>query len=491
MLFRSSVVFSIDGINQPSPVTVSGGRAMFTTDALGAGERRIVARYLGDADHSPADSETLVQVVQAPGSVVIRQRTDGADGVFNFRSDTPELNLSIQTQAGRGESPSLSLNAGTYVVTASDRQTQGIALTGIACSDDDSRGDIDSRSAVIKLSSGENVICTFTSVNAREKTTSLIEEFLERRADLIINHMPDSQRRIDRLNRISPTTVDPVSSLMSYLPGVAQGSPVSVSTSLGALDALAGNQKPRRFDAWLEGSFALFDDGGPDGTFQTISVGADYLVNQNLLIGAFAQIDHFSQNASEDPAFVSGTGWLAGPYVTARLSDNLYLDVLAGIGTSHNTISPYGTYKDTFETARWGVSGALQGEWQWNDWTFSPRARASYFEEHMPAYTDSLGIDIPSITTGVGQVAIGPGVGYRFTTDGETTIDTRLRFEGIADITASADGAGLDDLRGRIEGSVDFSLPGGAKLGLTATYDGIGSDRTSASAMVKLSLPLP
>ena len=192
-----------------------------------------------------------------------------------------------------------------------------------------------------------------------------------------------------------------------------------------------------------------------------------------------------------NPAFVSGTGWLAGPYVTARLSDNLYLDVLAGIGTSHNTISPYGTYKNTFETARWGVSGALQGEWQWNDWTFSPRARASYFEEHMPAYTDSLGIDIPSITTGVGQVAIGPGVGYRFTTDGETTIDTRLRFEGIADITASADGAGLDHLRGRIEGSVDFSLPAGAKLGLTATYDGIGSDRTSASAMVKLSLPLP
>ncbi|MBO3762579.1 Ig-like domain-containing protein, partial [Ciceribacter sp. L1K22] len=485
-----SVSFSIDGVEQPSSVVLAGGTASFTADALAAGRHRIVARYLGDDAHSPARSDALMQVVQAPGSVVIRQRTDGEDGVFAFRSDTPELNLSIQTQTGRGESPALSLVAGTYAVTAADMRAKGIALTGIACSDDDSRGDIDSRTAVIKLAAGEKVVCTFTSVNSRDKTTNLIGEFLDRRADLILTNLPGVQRRVDRLKGVSPTVDDPVSSLMSYLPGVVKGGRATVSSSLGALDALAGNQTPRRFDAWIEGSFALFDDGSPDGTFQTASFGADYLVSPNLLIGAFAQIDHLSQKADDDATSVSGTGWLAGPYMTTRLSDNVYLDVLAGIGTSRNTVSPYGTYKDGFDTSRWAVSAALQGDWQWDDWTFSPRLRASYFEERMRGYTDSLGVDIPAITTGLGQVAIGPGIGYRFTTDNDMAIDTELRFEGIADILTNTESSGIDNLRGRVEGSIDVTMPGGARLGLTAAYDGIGSDKTSASAVVKLSVPL-
>ncbi|HTM76077.1 MAG TPA: hypothetical protein VL133_00395, partial [Devosia sp.] len=122
--------------------------------------------------------------------------------------------------------------------------------------------------------------------------------------------------------------------------------------------------------------------------------------------------------------------------------------------------------------------------------TFSPRARVSYFEETTKAYTDSLGIAIPSITAGLGQIAVGPAISYRYTTEGNVVIDTGLRFEGIADIVNSSTVSGFDGLRGRVEGTLDFSLAGGASLGLSAAYDGIGSDMNTTSAKLKISLPL-
>lgn len=69
-------------------------------------------------------------------------------------------------------------------------------------------------------------------------------------------------------------------------------------------------------------------------------------------------------------------------------------------------------------------------------------------------------------------------------------IDTGLRFEGLVDIFNRSTASGFDNWRGRIEGTIDLSLPGGAALGLSAAYEGVGSDFNTTSAKVKLSLPL-
>jgi len=484
-----NLVFTIDGADQP-PASLAGGVARFTTSLLGPGDHQIVAHYHGDASHLASISGPLTQNVRALGSVVIRQETDGMDAIFGFSSPTPALNLSVSTSGGRGESIAASLPAGTYMITADDMTGAGFGLTGLVCSDGDSTADVAGRTASIMLDAGEAVVCTFTSVNSREKTTQLIEDFLTTRAGLILANQPDIQRRIDRLNGVVSSGGSPVSSLIAYLPGIAEGSPLSVSTSLGAINRLAGNEQPGRFDVWFEGTFALFDRDGPNGSFNTASLGADYLVTSDLLIGAFAQMDHLSQRSSIDPATISGTGWLAGPYATARIGQNLYFDVLAAFGTSSNKVSPYGTYEDGFGATRWLFSASLQGQWQWDNWTFSPRARASYFQETTKAYTDSLGVNISPISAGLGQIAVGPAISYRHNTEGNMVIDTGLRFEGVADILNNSTRSGFDKLHGRIEGTLDISLRGGASLGLSAAYDGIGSDMSTTSAKIRINLPL-
>lgn len=484
-----TVTFLIDGAAQPSSV-MSGGVATLTTSLLGPGSHAILARYDGDPAHADSVTPTLAHTVIALGSVTIRQETDGADAVFGFSSSTSGLTLSVATSNGRGESAAISLAAGTYSVTADDMSGTGFGLTGLVCSDTDSTTDIASRTANIVLDAGEALVCTFTSVQSGEKTSRLIEDFLITRADLILANQPDIQRRIDRLNGATPSGGNPVSALMNYLPGVVEGAPLTVSTSLGAIERLAGNEASGRFDMWLEGTFALFDAGGPDGTFNTASFGADYLVTPDLLIGGFVQVDHLSQSSSLDPATISGTGWLAGPYATARLNESLYLDILAAAGTSSNLVSPYGTYEDGFDATRWLLSASLQGQWQWDNWTFSPRARVSYFEETTKAYADSLGVGITSITAGLGQIAVGPAISYRFTAAGNVLIDTGLRFEAVADILRTTTASGFGNIHARIEGTIDLSLPGGAKFGLSSAFDGIGGDTgTVTSAKIKVSLP--
>lgn len=478
-----------DGGTMLGSVAVSGGQAVLNVSDLAVGTHAITASYSGDASNVAAVSPALSQVVEALGSVTIRQETSGSDAVFGFRSATAGLNVAVATVNGVGQSAAIALPAGSYAVTGDDMGGAGYVLTGLTCNDGDSLGDVASRTATIELAAGEAVVCTFTSVNSAEATTALIEDFLESRARLILANAPDEKRRFDRLNGRASGGGSVGSALLGYLPGVIEGGPVGISTSLGAIEAMAGNQQPGAFDAWFEGTFSLFEGDGAKDRFNSAAFGADYLLNPDLLVGGFVQFDHLSRRFADDAATASGSGWLAGPYVTARLSDNLYLDLLAAGGQSGNRISPDGSYEDRFDATRYLLSAALEGQWTHENWTFSPRVKLSYFEETSDGYVDSLGVDIPGVTVGLGQLAVGPGIGYRLTLDSGVVVDLGLRAEGVLEI-ANAGGLELGDFSGRLSGTIGFGLVGGANIGLSARLDGLGAgEGTAGSFGVTLSLP--
>ena len=474
------VSFVIDGNVQTPAATLSGGRAIFSTSLLTAGGHTIAAHFAGDTDYGPAVSAPVSHVVQSLGSLIIRQHSEGGDAVFGFSSPTAQLNLSLATLNGHAQSEALHLPAGTYTITADDLSGLGFGLAGIACSDDNSATNISNRTASIALDVGETLTCTFSSVNSGGIATGRIADFLTDRAALLLANTPDVQRRIDRLNGMGGGGVISIPALMGYVPDLLAGETQTLSASLSAIDRLAGNRQPNPFDIWMEGTFALFDNSASDGKFAMAAAGADYLVNHDLLIGGFAQIDRFARTGADAG---SGTGWLAGPYVTARLADNLYLDLLAAAGASANRIGA-----DSFDATRWLLSASLQGEWQLQDWTFAPRASLSYFEETSTAYTDGFGVDVPAVTAGFGRIALGPAVSYRLSGDGELVIDTGLRLDLVTDLFNTPNREGFGNVHGRIEGTVDLTLPGGARLGLSAAVDGIGANGLhSLSSKLRLS----
>lgn len=319
-----------------------------------------------------------------------------------------------------------------------------------------------------------------------------ISALFEARANLLLANMPGAQRRLARLNGLAAAPFNPGRLLMNYLPHIAQGGAVAASASLAQMDALAGNEKQARFDAWMEGTFGLLANGGAEGQFGIVALGADYLVSDDVLIGGFFQIDSLSQHNGATLEEAGGTGWLIGPYLTARLSDGLYLDILAGAGRAENRVRPLGTYEDWFGSSRYIASATLQGEWGEGAWRFTPAVSGSWFGEISDGYVDSMGAAIPQLSAEQGQLTLGPGVRHVQDVGSGTTLTSSARMDAVLAARGTSIVPWQTGLHGRLSGGLDLDFDGGASLGLSVTHDGLfhpGMGSTSIRLSVGASLP--
>jgi outer membrane autotransporter protein len=255
------------------------------------------------------------------------------------------------------------------------------------------------------------------------------------------------------------------------------------------------------FDLWVEGHYTHFDDdqGKADrsGRLGVMYFGADYLINPGLLLGALAQFDWMEDSSNTLKSNVDGRGWMAGPYMSARLSENIFFDARAAWGESDNDISPFGTYEDSFHTKRWLVRGNLTGNWNFGNWRLTPSASVARIEEDQEAYIDSLGISIPGQDLALGRVTFGPEIGYRYFASDGSIIEPHMALQGLWDfekpdtLTLGSEVVGPDDFRGKFEAGVMFMMPEGASVRATGSYDGIGSDDFHAyGGQMWVNLPL-
>ncbi len=420
------------------------------------------------------------------GTVVIHQVSLGGDGTFTFTSATSALRLAITTSGGSGQSAPISLSSGTYSVAVAT--PAGDALLSVSCDDSDSTGDAVAGTASIVLADAETVSCTFTTrVGVDTSTEALIGDFFDAQGHLLLGNIPDLQRRIDRLENVAPAPdIDPGTAL-HYL---ASGSlPSSVSASLSAIDAATGRPQSA-LDVWFSQTWGRFDGDGLGGNYGIAAVGADYLVSRNLLLGGFVQADIEPEADNGAGGSIGARGWLAGPYATIRLNDSLFLDVLAAAGMSQNTVSPDGTYTDSFNSVRWLASATLTGDWQADDWTFSPEARLSVFSATSEAYIDGLGVDIPSVTGTLGQLALGPHVSHRMDLGGLSIVAT-AGLDGVLDVSLADGAATVNSAYGRAKVGLDVTNATGLAVNLSAAYDGIGAAPVHGlSGQATLSVPI-
>jgi len=539
--------------------TVSGGIATFTTSALTAGAHSITAVYGGSTNYSSSTSGALTQAVTANGTIALRVVADG-DATFAFSSPTSGLNLSLTTSGGSAQSAAISLNAGTYNVTAA--LPSGFGLTSVTCSDSDSSGSVSTASASIVLSPSEAVTCTFSAVNSRKQTAQQIARFMARRNDALLSNGPDTDRQVDRLieydrgaqpangaafgstapseaasrlagafSRFEPgrprtranlgpqighsTELDDLAEPMSggghvpfrFMGNTDEALQFSFSTSLAQLrrfaadaqakkeqsvasdsSAFSGGKapaavyRPSAFDVWVDFKYSSFRDDrialDNGGRFQAIFVGADLIVNRNLLVGAYVQFDDMTQNSSTSR--IGGKGWMVGPYATLRLSENLFLQGRAAWGRSNNYVSPYLTYEDEFGSERWLVASSLKGRWTYGAWEIRPTATIAYIEDRSKEYIDSLGVTIPSVLATLGQAKAGTEFRYRHVTENGNAIEPRFGIEAIYNFIGggtSVDGvdAGPNGVRGKVEAGICFQAPTGMSLDFSVAYDGIGA----------------
>jgi hypothetical protein len=458
--------------------TINSDTSITATSPAGTGTVDVVVTTpLGVSVATPAAQFVYV----AAGTIAIKQ-------VFGFTSATPGLNFTLTTSGGVGETAPISLPPGNYVLAAT--QNAGFGLSGISCSTGGT-GDVGSASASITLAAGEAVVCTFTSFNSQSATTQLIESFAKVQGRILLGNLPNAARRFDRLEGVvSAPNVSP-SAMMGYFAQAGTGTlqmPV-ISTSLAQINAIA-DQPRSAFDAWFQATLGSYASDGLSGNFGVVSVGADYLVSKDLLVGGFLQADMAPDGRDSAGGSISSTGWLAGPYATIRLDDGLYLDLLAGAGRAANRISPNGTYTDGFDANRWLASASLTGQWEIGDLTISPTASLGYFQSTSDAYVDGLGVGIPRVTGGVGQAAFGPNISYRFALGDGLMAKAMLGFDGVLELP-HGDTETIANLHARAKAGIGLTTLGGASLSLSGGLDGLGGGTRIQSLSGSLNLSIP
>ena len=274
-----------------------------------------------------------------------------------------------------------------------------------------------------------------------------------------------------------------------------------------AYEAIGTALTPNRLDIWAEGHYSHYDDSTAgidrDGDFGILYVGSDYALNDWLLLGALVQFDWTDEDVRQNDLTggVDGWGWMIGPYVGAKLSDNIYFSGRAAWGQSENDISltddAAGFRKGSFDTDRWLATAELTGNWHHGPWRFTPSAQIAYGNEDQEAFRNSLGQRIGSNDATVGRLTWGPEIAYRHVMHDGTIVEPLVSLEGIWNFDDGglrlSDGTpiGDDDVTGKIEGGLLVQMPSGVSWRAVGDYYGIGDgDFDAYGGQVWLSIPL-
>lgn len=312
--------------------------------------------------------------------------------------------------------------------------------------------------------------------------TAALQEYMTIRNAMILSHQPDLQRRIDRLQgrtgrSAGVSTVDGLA-----LPG-SQNLPVSLNVSgsdiraAGSLSATGkgGGLAGGKIDIWGEVYRSNFTVQNREGDFSIYYLGADYRLSDNMLIGILGQIDDIDFDGNIGG--LGGDGAMIGPYVTTRVSENLFIDARIAFGESDNEVSPFSTYTDTFETSRTLLAASATGEMQLSEkLTLRPEFSVQYLSEESDSYTDSLGSTIPNVSVDQGQFSFAPRLHRDFQLSSGWVLRPYGEVEGIYSFGDNVELVLGSETRLRIEGGLDGFSKGGWRLSAAAFSDGIGSD---------------
>ncbi|MEO1282128.1 MAG: autotransporter outer membrane beta-barrel domain-containing protein, partial [Pseudomonadota bacterium] len=262
-------------------------------------------------------------------------------------------------------------------------------------------------------------------------------------------------------------------------------------------EQLAGTVVTQGLDIWAEGKLAQSDSGTASSDIGLLYIGTDYRFSPSFLVGFLAQVDWTNERDDTEGVSAEGTGWMVGPYVAARLHQNLLFDGRIAYGQAANKVSPFGTYADEFDSTRWLVKGQLTGDFNVGNSKLTPHVGLIYFEEHQQAYIDSQSVYISSQSVSLGRLTFGPKL-ITTVQNGESTITPHIAMTGIwdfdqAEIVDLTTGlvASSDTLRGRLEAGVSMTGPSGTTLSIDGFLDGIGAqDLNSYGGSMRLSLSL-
>ncbi|TNJ38581.1 HYR domain-containing protein, partial [Phaeobacter sp. B1627] len=356
------------------------------------------------------------------------------ESVIGFAaSDITAVNASVTGLSGSGA---------VYTASIASAGTGDVSLSVAAGAATDAAGNLTTAS--------NTLVVADTTVEETQKT---IASFLYSRANQLIANQPN---------------------LTGFLTGADGTLDVAVTRGTGHFNLASGGNK----NSWLRLKGAWSEDGTAESQSAFGALGGHIHLQETVLLGAMLQFDHLSQD--DGAARVEGTGWLVGPYVVAKLpGDPLYFEGRLLYGQSSNTVSPFGTYEDDFDTSRLLAQVRVTGDYAYQNAVLSPYLNAAYLKDDQDAYTDSLGNLIGAQSITLRQIALG------LDATRSLAVDSGLLMlqAGISGVWSSTSGTAVAETvlpgyagwRGKIDAGLSYESDGHGTLTATAFVDGLGA----------------
>ena len=250
---------------------------------------------------------------------------------------------------------------------------------------------------------------------------------------------------------------------------------LQATQSAGALRFATDTNSP----LWIDLSASWGRSGSSDTEYVLGTIGWHTAVSENLLVGMMLEIDFYDQTSASSR--VSGTGWLVGPYVVAKLPHQpIFFEGRVLYGQTSNEVSPLSAYTNRFETERWLIQAELSGHYKSSRSVFIPNMTLSYTSDTQREYLDVSNKTIPRQDIELMTLSFGAD----FSIPVSVSFGS-LEFKGgLNGIWASTNGGGNASLvipsfeGGRV--NVDFGFTLESKNGISTSanffYDGFGTD---------------
>ena len=262
-----------------------------------------------------------------------------------------------------------------------------------------------------------------------------------------------------------------------------------LSSSLNLSSRLSENSDINNF--WFQSNYSETSYEN-DSTYTSSSVflhgGIDYLVLDNLLLGVLYQYNSSDQTSTDSSSTsgdlfeLSGTGWMAGPYLVAELNEHISLDARITLGESSNNIEQGTTpIRSEYDTDHLLGSVKFTGNrYLGIGWTILPEVTFAHYEEEHSSFTHGTAtppLAIESQSTTRNRISFGPTFIKEYVLS-ESSFATTFGFAGVYDKyeTTTSNIDNDNDLTMRIDGGVTFTGNAGMDVSINGYYDGVGSN---------------
>ena len=469
-------------LNGPLALDAADGDYTFTILATDANDRTITGSFtlkVGPRRITAPDKAVVVAPGTMPADVYLNQGATG--GPFTLAEATfvepAEAGTATIIRGQLAANLPMGQPTGWYMQFKPNPAFSGVARVGYRLT------------SALGISNNGTITYTlsYDPAQVANEIDGLVRGFVQTRQSLIAStsKVPGLMER-----RMAAAASDPVS--VKATPS-GEGLALGFASSLAQIDAARNAAdgviaaQPSRFNAWIEGAVFAHkrdDNAGRWGSFAMVSFGADYLLSERLLLGLSFHYDRMSDPTDAD-AKLTGNGWLAGPYASVALAENVFWDTSLRYGGSSNDIDT-AFWDGEFDTTRWLIDSAVKGQWQFGqDMILTPKLRAVYFTEEVDDYTVENGagdkLTIDGFDAEQFRLSLGAEISRSFTLEGGATLTPKF---GATAGYSGLDGSGAF---GSLTAGVsmrtgnDFTIDGGLMFDLSDGGDqAIGARATIA-----------